>query len=573
MNLKKIFLTLIFTLFILFPKPAHAIIASREQITSFLSNITINQDGTIHVVEHITYDFGPNTKHGIIRNIPLRKTNQNGKQFLLTFNDIKVYDEQSRPYNFTTSYETSTVNIKIGDADRLIRGTHQYNISYNVSGALTYFPDHDELYWNSTGNGWTVPILSAETDITLPKSVNNNEIKTTCYTGLINSKTQNCSSFITPSAIVFKMNHGLASQEGLTIVLGFPKNIVAVLEPQATTNTNSPSSSSEPNKAALVIVSILATLWYILLPIYIVILWITKGRDAKSTIGITTASFDPPKTPDGRYLTPAESGTIIDEHIDMKDISATIIDLARRGYIKIIEKEKNHYALKKMNSVEPDKILQPFEQQLFDGIFAEEEEVDLDDAELADIVNDTKEKLYDSVVKQKFFDKNPEKTRNFYKALSIFSIISFNLPLLLTSVLLGRIMPAKTATGKGLANEAQSLKNFLSSQQRQLEFQAQNQLMFEKLLPFAVAFGVEKIWAQRFKDVLITPPDWYETTNSRQFNSIFFVNSLHSSFSSFSSAATPVYSSTSSSSGFSSGFSSSGGSSGGGGGGGGGSSW
>ena len=93
--------------------------------------------------------------------------------------------------------------------------------------------------------------------------------------------------------------------------------------------------------------------------------------------------------------------------------------------------------------------------------------------------------------------------------------------------------------------------------------------MFEKLLPYAVAFGVEKIWAERFKDIDIKPPDWYEGKDMTVFNSVIFASSLGRSLSSFRSSATP----TTSSKGFSSGFSSGGGFSGGGGGGGGGGSW
>jgi uncharacterized membrane protein len=143
-----------------------------------------------------------------------------------------------------------------------------------------------------------------------------------------------------------------------------------------------------------------------------------------------------------------------------------------------------------------------------------------------------------------------------------------NLGLALIAFTFGRAMPAKTIFGVESANISKSLKNFLSSQERQLEFQAKNQMMFEKLLPYAVAFGVERIWAQRFKDFVLKSPEWYSSYDStRAFNSVLFANSLSSSMSSFRSAATPVSSTTGHSSGFSGGFS------GGGGGGGGGGSW
>jgi uncharacterized membrane protein len=94
-------------------------------------------------------------------------------------------------------------------------------------------------------------------------------------------------------------------------------------------------------------------------------------------------------------------------------------------------------------------------------------------------------------------------------------------------------------------------------------------MFFEKLLPYAVAFGVEKVWAGRFKDIKLHNPDWYQSYDNRAFTTAYFLGSMNSSFSNFRTSATP----TRSSSGFSSGFSSGGGFSGGGGGGGGGGSW
>lgn len=126
----------------------------------------------------------------------------------------------------------------------------------------------------------------------------------------------------------------------------------------------------------------------------------------------------------------------------------------------------------------------------------------------------------------------------------------------------------KTKLGKEQANVAKSLCNFLSSQSKQLEFQANKQMFFEKLLPYAIAFGVEKVWAKRFSNLKLTLPDWYRGYNSNTFTTVYFISSLNSSLNSFSSVSQPP-TPTTSTSGFSSGFS--GGSSGGGGGGGGGS--
>src|SRR3989344_3903018 len=130
-----------------------------EHIAEFKSEIDIQKDGSVNVSETIVYDFANLEKHGIIRKIPFIKTNKEGKRFRMNMNVISVNDEKGNNYNYkTTNLDDRELELKIGDADKTITGVHTYVITYTVSGALTYFSDHDELYWNVTGNEWTVPI-------------------------------------------------------------------------------------------------------------------------------------------------------------------------------------------------------------------------------------------------------------------------------------------------------------------------------------------------------------------------------------------------------------------------------
>ncbi|MFH1827307.1 MAG: hypothetical protein ABH812_02650 [bacterium] len=308
--------------------------------------------------------------------------------------------------------------------------------------------------------------------------------------------------------------------------------------------------------------------WYVFYPLYIIYRWFKYGRDSKGLVGKVRAWYDAPKTEKGRSLTSAETGSLIDERVDLKDISSAIVDLARQGYLKIEEKKKNDFYLLKKKEYKNDKKLLLFEITLLDGIFSEKDNVRLKNKNLLLMIVDVKEKIYEQIVKDGFFPKSPEKIRNFYLLILFTAIMTFNIPLAFISGIFGRIMPRKTLSGVSGANVAKSLKSFLSSQERQLEYQAKNQLFFEKLLPYAVAFGIEKIWAKRFKDINFKQPDWYSGQSST-FNSVIFVNSLNNSFKSTASSI----SASRSSSGFSSGSSSGGGFSGGGGGGGGGRSW
>lgn len=537
-----------------------------EHIKSFVSNINIQKEGKINVRETIIYDFSSLQKHGIYRDIPYIKTNIDKKKYRIIFSDFSVVDENQRPYNFVRSDDGAKINLKIGDANKLITGIHQYVISYKVAGALTYYSDHDELYWNITGNSWTVPIVSSTAIINLPENLDSSNVKLACYTGSIGDNLTLCKTNYKSGKITIIADESLSINQGLTAVVGFPKNIVAVLEPKEVIDF----WQTFIGKIISFLLGLAALIWYVILPFYIIYRWLKFGRDPKSTVGVTTAWFDPPKTQDGkRFLTPGEVGTLGDETVDMKDISATIVDLARRGYLIIDERKKGDFYLVRSSPKGGGGFnsLLTYEKTILTGFFGGKKEIRIKDQELFSEVAQITNEMYKQVVEDKLFDKNPQSTRTIYYVIAGFALFTGNIFLAIVAFIFGRVMPRKTMFGVEAKNVSFSLKNFLSSQQRQLEFQADKQMMFEKLLPFAIAFGVERIWAKRFETLNIASPSWYHSYSSANFSSYLLVSSLNSSFRSISSAATP----TRSSSGFSSGFS--GGFSGGGGGGGGGGSW
>ncbi len=536
-----------------------------EYIPSFKTDIIVNTDGTIVVNETIAYFF-PTERHGIYRDIPLVKTNKEGKRFRMNLKVRLVTDEQNNEYRYATSESDGVLRIKIGDKDKYVSGLRTYVITYSVSGALTYFSDHDELYWNSTGNKWEVRIASAEATVHLPPSILQPDVSTVCYTGVIGSTESSCASVVENNTVDITSDRPLGSGEGLTIAVRFPGNVVAVLEPKE----EQEFFGTLIGKIVFILFVIIAFLWYVVYPMWLVIAWFLYGRDPSTSsgqtpFGVVRAWYDPPKTKGGRSLTPSETGALIDETVNLRDIQALIVDLAHRGYLKIHEIDKKNVTLEKTK--EADANMTAFEKLFFNELFATTDEVELRDTDIHSIVDKTKEDIYTTLVAEGFFPKNPHTIRTLYFGLAILAFFTLNIPLTFASLLFGIHMARKTLLGAQQAQVGRGLKNFLASQERQLTFQAKNQMFFEKLLPYAVAFGVEKIWAERFKDIELKQPDWFQSYTSVPFRSSLFVDRLDSSMNQFERAATP----TTSSSGFSSGFS--GGSSGGGGGGGGGGSW
>lgn len=557
------FIVFVITLLSFFWHPA---LVFAEEIRNFSERVEIQKDGHIKVSEQIDYDFEDLERHGIFRTIPTIKTNTEGKKFKLTFEDISVKDERGANYTYTTSEENNVLTIKIGDANKTITGRKTYVLSYTVGGAVTYFSDHDELYWNVTGTRWPVPIDQASAEITLPDEVKPNTTKMACYTGSAGSVASGCTIRNDNGVLKAEVSEGLGSYEGLTVVYGFPKGMVAVLEPREIIDFWTTPLGKIIAVMIGIIIAIVITIWYLGLPLYLVYKWWKVGRDPKVSIGVATAWFSPPKNKAKEDLTPGEVGALVDEQVDMRDVSATIVDLARRGFITIKEEKKEEFTLEKQDVSQAS--LHPFEKTFLHGIFGSKQSIKLKDGNIVSDVEKLKTNLYERIVEDGFFEKNPQTIRTRYAILGTFAFITGNILLAIVAFTFGLSMPRKTVLGAEAANIAASLKKFLTSQEKFLKYQADKQLMFEKLLPYAVAFGVETIWAKRFKDIALTAPTWYQGYESSRFNSMIFVHSLSNSFHSVSSAATPVRSS----SGFSSGFSG-GGSSGGGGGGGGGGSW
>jgi len=569
--MKKFLTTVIFLLILL---PVQKIRAetvpadnlSEENIEELIVDITINKDGTIDVKESIIYFF-PDSRHGIYRNIPYLKTNQEGKKFKLKIDNYKITDEKGKKYQFSKSVEDGDVVLKIGDPNKTITGTHTYVLSYKVSGALSYFSDHDELYWNSVGSGWTVPIRESVTRVSLPASVNEQVFNTVCYVGIYGASQQDCDIKKYPDSgkAQFSTNKMLYVGEGMTVVIGFPKDMVSVLEPQ-------PDRSGLIWSILGVILALAAVFWYLVFPFIVFFKWFKDYLLSKKA-RVVAAWFEPPEDKRGQKLAPAETSVLLDKSVDHKDLTATLIQLAQKGYLKIKQTDKKKFEIE-IIAGKNDGNMQEFEKFLLDTI---KEQAKTDNIlKLSEVSGSVKfgkaiEDFYDKVskelVKKGLFTNNPHDTYKTYSAIGYISIVMVNILLAISALLFGRKSALKTALGVEKFGEAKSLKNFLASQDVQLDYQAKNQMFFEKLLPYATAFGVEDIWVERFKDITMTAPAWFVGDNFTNASYAAFTQRMGSSARSSYSRAT----SSSSSRGFTSGFS--GGSSGGGGGGGGGGSW
>ena len=597
-----------------------------EEIRDFSTEININADASIDVAETITYDFGQVEKHGIYRDIPFKYHNNKGN-YNLRFSNIMVTDALGDKISYKVINQGDNKRIKIGEADKTVTGINFYKISYHVRRAINYFDDHDELYWNVTGNEWGVPILQSKAEVVLPTRVGEQYLQSECFSGPDGSNNKcfserfNYSGANIVDKIVY-VDDRLNSHEGLTIVVGVPKGLI--IKPAWWQN----------------FLEIIKDNWILGLPLAVwlvlIYLWRARGRDLPGR-GTIIAQFGPPDS-----LTPAQVGTIVDEQVHKKDISADIINLAVKGCIKITRLEKkifffgstdyliekikdesslkNEHEKKLMSALFENNtsitsftdLLELFKsyktadksggseaalKSVYENMVKEKKEASkentLDVVKLSDLKNkfykdleEIKKSLYQEAVKDGYFPVNPSKVRGWYAGVGavfifggIFIGSAFGFLSAISMAVSGIIiiafsfaMPAKTKKGSLAKEHILGLKEYLKvAEADRIKFHnapEKNPKHFEELLPFAMVLGVESEWAKQFEGIYNQQPSWYTDPSGGYFTA----SALSRGLGSFQAKANTTLASRPSSAG-SGGSGFSGGGSGGGFGGGGGGSW
>ncbi len=552
----KFLFTILISLF-LFVTPLKA--QAAEIIKDFNTKIVAHRNGDMTITETIQYDFDDLERHGIYRFIPTyTKVGNLYRISDISFKEIKR-DGKNEPNE--KSYHADEVEVKIGDPDRTINGLHSYEIVYEVKNGIgSNYDDHDEIYWNATGNKWNIPIEKASAEITT--DFNAIPTDTICFSGSFGSKEQLCRSVISGNLSQTETKGILSPQEGLTVVTAFPVGTF----PKSQLNTEPPLIG----KSLKTILIGYAVLWIFLNTFVFgyVLRRYLKGR-SKIRFGKPAVNFDIPKDDKGKIISPMEAGIIDNTKLEQDDVMATIFDLAIRKVIKIEELEKkktlgmfgggSEYILKKLKDSTTG--ISEFEQILLDKLFSGGDEVNLKDiSSFYTTFSRLEDASFKSLVERRFYTKNPKNQKAGLLVLGIFGIVTLNILLGGLLVYLSTKLNGRTELGDKFDRQIEGLKIFLKNMKRHYNFQVKNAITVEKYIPYAMAFGFIDEFMEEFKDMYPNyHPSWYSGNTNFYMAQNAMVSSMHSNF---------TTSAPSSSSGFSGG-----GSSGGGGDGGGGGSW
>jgi len=331
--------------------------AQTEKIRSFDSRITVNTDGSMQVVETIAVESaGVDIVHGIYRDFPTRYRDRAGNKYAVLFDIVRLRrDGNMEPYH--TEDVGNGVRVYFGSSTYdLPPGPHTYQFTYRTNRQLGFFRDHDELYWNVTGNGWKWPIDVATATVLLPTNVRNLVTGLEGYTGYEGEKGQAYTATRDEESNPTFRTENLASHQGLSIVVTWPKGLIA--EP---TTEQKRAWFIADNKSI-----IFGVAGWIVVLLYYVMIWGMVGRDpARGTI---VPLYEPPDN-----MSPAAMRFLERMGFDEKTFTAAIMGLAAKGYLTIQQDESKTYKLaRRKNATDQNSDLSADEKSLARTLFEDE---------------------------------------------------------------------------------------------------------------------------------------------------------------------------------------------------------
>ena len=518
-----------------------------EKIHRFHAEIVVDTSGVIKVEETISiYAAGGLFKRGIVRGLPRTRPDSAGVDTRVSYN-IKSITRNGNTEDYHTRHEDGEKRLYIGEEDVFLQpGDYTYTITYESDHQIRFYENFDELYWNVNGVGGAVKIDTISATLQLPKGVS--PINSICYTGTGGSTSQNCEQNTNGNTInyMYLPNY---SNELLTIAVSFPKNIV----------TPPPPPTFFQKTGSLLLGAIVT----IFLLFYYLFTWRRFGVDPEKPVAYP--QFSPPDN-----LSPASVG-MLKRGIYWSDlITASIINLAVKGYVKIEEVSKEGffgffkdktYIIRKLKKASPDlpEEEQTFMEYMFDRAGKNAVEFDGEyDKSIEKAVN----KFQKDLNKQ----WNPLLWKGFHAQFWILPILTLIAYFFLFVVLFNAYFSRANSLKYFIlfmvfniilffiyqwlirkpAKEKLRLKSLIQGFEMYLSAAEEKQIQhfnppkltpqqFEKMLPFAIALDVEKVWGKQFQQLLDQmsqetdyQPTWYNGSFS---NAGKFSHSLNSSLS------------------------------------------
>ncbi len=515
-------------LLLIFSLPA---LARSYRVTKFESTIHVEEDGSARIHEQITFAFS-GSYQGIYRTIPVDYPGTAGSNYTLFIKVEQVTDENGNSLKYEKSTSNGALKLKVYvpgavDAERTV------NIEYSSPNATRFFDDHDEFYWNVTGNDWPVPIGHVSADIYFPADARD-KMKAQAFEGIYGASDHGMAS-VDGSVASFSNVRPLALRGGLTADVYLDKGVLH--QPSALARFFRFVRSNPIVSLPFWAFAVMFCMWWV------------KGRDPNPGMSVAPM-YEPPEK-----MGPAEVGTLIDGGVNSRDITSVLVDMAVRGYVKIVETEHKgflssskdyEFHLLKDSSQWSD--LTDYERAMMSQVFAGGSVTLLSNLRnhFYTALPMIKSEIMGALKSKGMYTLDPESANGYmglgvlmvalpYVALHVLGAADFlsSLPLtigcgliaLAIVIIIGRQLSATSLKGARTQVQIRGFQEFMNRVDAD-RLKRMPPDTFEKFLPYAMALGVEHRWAKAFEGIVQNQPTWYQSTDGHMFSTFYFVNSL-----------------------------------------------
>ena len=523
--------TLVILAVLLFCLPAWA---RSYRISNFSSTIHVDEDGSARVQEQITFVFS-GEYHGIYRDIPVDYPGPAGSNYTIFVDLGPITDGDGNKLKYEKNSSGGFLHLKIY-VPGAVNATKTVSIEYSVANGTRFFEDHDEFYWNVTGNDWPVLIEHASAMVYFPPQATD-KLRVQAFEGIYGSS-EHARASVEGPATSFETNARLPMRGGLTVDVYIDKGVLH--QPGALARFFRFIRSNPVLTLPLWAFAVMFPLWWV------------KGRDPDPGMSVAPM-YEPPEK-----MGPAEVGTLIDNSVDPRDITAVLVDLAVRGYVKIVEtqhkgflsttKDYEFHLLKERNLWND---LSDYERAMLDNVFSGGQVTLLSSLHnhFYTALPMIKSEIMGALKSKGMYTVDPDSAGGLwvvgvilvllpYGLLQWLHVVDFlsSIPLAIGAglialaivIILGRLLTATSLKGARTRVQILGFQEFMNRVDAD-RLKRMPPDTFEKFLPYAMALGVEHRWAKAFEGIIQNPPTWYQGYGpSPSFSTWYFVNSLGS---------------------------------------------
>src|SRR5665811_533749 len=553
--------------------PARAADQGSRSVDRYHATYTVQPDGSVKVDADFDFNFGNLPGHGPYLTLPLLQGTDSATRYRsYPITGVTASSPSGAPADVNLDETSGWLEIRLGDPSISdVSGVQAYQLHYTIGAVVNTIPAqaadsthaaapaHQEFFWNAIGDSWLIPLSNLSVDVVGPVA----STQVQCYAGAVKSTNPCASARVTADGRATFTQARLEPGQPFTVVAGYPAgtfpNAAPILVDKSSAGGAFDPNQFGPKPSPFTVTPITGGLAGAMLLGGVALAVRTARRRARDeqylglTPGLAPASnqamsvgFRDKRAPIAVQFQPpagfraGQLGTLVDEKADPRDVTATIVDLAVRGYLRIEETQDagswgKQADFRMIKLREADQGLRPYEVTLFSNLFSERQEVSLSALRttFAASMALVQKGLYDDVTQRGWFRGNPQTVRALWLVAAIalalagvmLTVILVNvgkwailgIPLIIIGALvmfMARYAPARTAAGTAVLEQTRGFELYLrTAEANQIKYE-EGEDLFSRYLPYAIVFGVAERWAGIFAQLAaqgtrLVEPTWY----------------------------------------------------------------